>query len=37
LGSLDRVKRVAKILGMVNQADGFGETPQVTAGVARSG
>ena len=29
LGSLDRVKRVVKVLGMVNSADGFGEQPQV--------
>jgi enamine deaminase RidA (YjgF/YER057c/UK114 family) len=32
LGSLDRVKRVVKVLGMVNAADGFGETPQVMNG-----
>ena len=32
LGSLDRVKRVVKVLGMVNAADGFGETPQVING-----
>ena len=25
LGSLDRVKRVVKVLGMVNSADGFGD------------
>jgi enamine deaminase RidA (YjgF/YER057c/UK114 family) len=29
LGSLDRVKRVVKVLGMVNSADGFGDQPQV--------
>jgi enamine deaminase RidA (YjgF/YER057c/UK114 family) len=32
LGTLDRVKRVVKVLGMVNAADGFGETPQVING-----
>ena len=32
LGSLDRVKRIVKVLGMVNAADGFGETPQVING-----
>jgi enamine deaminase RidA (YjgF/YER057c/UK114 family) len=32
LGSLDRVKRVVKVLGMVNSADGFGEQPQVMNG-----
>jgi len=32
LGSLDRVKRVVKVLGMVNSADGFGEQPQVVNG-----
>jgi enamine deaminase RidA (YjgF/YER057c/UK114 family) len=32
LGSLDRVKRVVKVLGMVNSADGFGEQPQVING-----
>jgi len=32
LGSLDRVKRIVKVLGMVNSADGFGETPQVING-----
>ena len=29
LGSLDRVKRVVKVLGMVNSAEGFGEQPKV--------
>ncbi len=32
LGSLDRVKRIVKVLGMVNSADGFGEQPQVVNG-----
>ena len=32
LGSLDRVKRVVKVLGMVNSADGFGEQPLVING-----
>jgi enamine deaminase RidA (YjgF/YER057c/UK114 family) len=32
LGSLDRVKRVVKVLGMVNSAEGFGEQPQVING-----
>ena len=32
LGSLDRVKRVVKVLGMVNQAEGFTEQPQVING-----
>ena len=32
LGSLDRVKRVVKVLGMVNSADGFGEQPAVVNG-----
>jgi|HubBroStandDraft_1064217.scaffolds.fasta_scaffold517466_1 enamine deaminase RidA (YjgF/YER057c/UK114 family) len=32
LGSLDRVKRIVKVLGMVNSADGFGEQPQVING-----
>jgi enamine deaminase RidA (YjgF/YER057c/UK114 family) len=32
LGNLDRVKRVVKVLGMVNAAEGFGETPQVING-----
>jgi enamine deaminase RidA (YjgF/YER057c/UK114 family) len=27
LGSLDRVKRVVKVLGMVNSAEGFGDQP----------
>jgi enamine deaminase RidA (YjgF/YER057c/UK114 family) len=32
LGSLDRVKRVVKVLGMVNSAEGFGDQPQVVNG-----
>jgi enamine deaminase RidA (YjgF/YER057c/UK114 family) len=32
VGSLDRVKRIVKVLGMVNSADGFGEQPQVING-----
>jgi enamine deaminase RidA (YjgF/YER057c/UK114 family) len=32
LGSLDRVKRVVKVLGMVNAVDGFGEYPKVING-----
>jgi enamine deaminase RidA (YjgF/YER057c/UK114 family) len=32
VGSLDRVKRIVKVLGMVNSADGFGEQPQVVNG-----
>jgi enamine deaminase RidA (YjgF/YER057c/UK114 family) len=32
LGSLDRVKRVVKVLGMVNSADGFGDHPKVING-----
>lgn len=32
LGNLDRVKRVVKVLGMVNAAEGFGETPRVING-----
>jgi enamine deaminase RidA (YjgF/YER057c/UK114 family) len=32
LGSLDRVKRVVKVLGMVNSAEGFGEQPKVING-----
>ena len=32
LGSLDRVKRVVKVLGMVNSAEGFGAQPQVING-----
>jgi enamine deaminase RidA (YjgF/YER057c/UK114 family) len=31
-GSLDRVKRVVKVLGMVNSADGFGDQPKVING-----
>jgi enamine deaminase RidA (YjgF/YER057c/UK114 family) len=32
LGSLDRVKRIVKVLGMVNSADGFGDQPRVVNG-----
>jgi enamine deaminase RidA (YjgF/YER057c/UK114 family) len=32
LGSLDKVKRVVKVLGMVNSADGFGDQPRVING-----
>ena len=32
LGSLDRVKRVVKVLGMVNSADGFADQPKVING-----
>ena len=32
IGSLDRVKRVVKVVGMVNSADGFGDQPKVTNG-----
>jgi enamine deaminase RidA (YjgF/YER057c/UK114 family) len=32
LGTLDRVKRVVKVLGMVNSADGFAEQPAVING-----
>jgi hypothetical protein len=32
LDSLDRVKRVVKVLGMVNSAEGFGERPKVVNG-----
>ena len=32
LGSLDRVKRVVKVLGMVNSASGFGDQPKVING-----
>jgi enamine deaminase RidA (YjgF/YER057c/UK114 family) len=32
LGSLDRVKRVVKTLGMVNSAEGFGDQPKVVNG-----
>lgn len=32
LGSLDRVKRVVKVLGMVNSAEGFGDQPTVMNG-----
>ena len=29
IGTLDKVERVVKVLGMVNSADGFGDQPQV--------
>jgi enamine deaminase RidA (YjgF/YER057c/UK114 family) len=32
LGSLDKVKRVVKVLGMVRSADGFGDQPKVING-----
>ena len=32
LGTLDRVKRVVKVLGMVNSADGFADQPAVING-----
>ena len=32
LGSLDKVKRVVKVLGMVNSADGFSDQPRVING-----
>ena len=32
LGTLDRVKRVVKVLGMVNSADGFSDQPKVMNG-----
>jgi len=32
LGSLDKVKRVVKVLGVVNSADGFGDQPKVING-----
>ncbi len=32
LGSLDRVKRMVKVLGMVNSAEGFGDQPLVVNG-----
>jgi enamine deaminase RidA (YjgF/YER057c/UK114 family) len=32
LGSLDRVKHVVKVLGMVNSADGFADQPKVVNG-----
>jgi enamine deaminase RidA (YjgF/YER057c/UK114 family) len=32
LGSLDKVKRVVKVLGMVNCTDGFGDQPKVING-----
>jgi enamine deaminase RidA (YjgF/YER057c/UK114 family) len=32
LGDLSKIKRVVKLMGMVNAAPGFGETPQVVHG-----
>jgi len=32
LGSLDRVKRIVKVLGMVNSAEDFGDQPKVING-----
>jgi enamine deaminase RidA (YjgF/YER057c/UK114 family) len=32
LGSLDKVRRVVKVLGMVNSSDGFGDQPKVING-----
>jgi enamine deaminase RidA (YjgF/YER057c/UK114 family) len=32
LGSLDRVKRIVKVLGMVNSGEGFGDQPRVVNG-----
>jgi enamine deaminase RidA (YjgF/YER057c/UK114 family) len=32
LGSLDTVKRIVKVLGMVNSAEGFGDQPKVING-----
>ena len=32
VGSLDKVKRVVKVLGMVNSAEGFGDQPKVING-----
>ena len=32
LGSLDKVRRVVKVLGMVHSADGFGDQPKVING-----
>ena len=32
LGSLDRVKRAVKVLGVVNSAEGFGDQPLVVNG-----
>ena len=32
LGSLDKVKRVVKVLGMVNSAEGFSDQPKVING-----
>jgi hypothetical protein len=37
LGSLDKVKRVVKVLGMVNSAPGFSDQPKVLKGDLRWG
>ncbi len=34
LGSLDKVKRIVKVLGMVNTYEGFGDQPKVINGVS---
>jgi enamine deaminase RidA (YjgF/YER057c/UK114 family) len=34
IGSLDRVKRVVKVVGMVNSVEGFGDQPKVVNGVS---
>jgi enamine deaminase RidA (YjgF/YER057c/UK114 family) len=34
IGDLDRVRRVVKVLGMVNSAPGFGEQPKVINGAS---
>src|SRR5215510_2433213 len=34
LGSLDKVRRVVKVLGMVNSAEGFGDQPKVINGLS---
>jgi enamine deaminase RidA (YjgF/YER057c/UK114 family) len=34
IGSLDRIKRIVKVVGMVNSVDGFGDQPKVINGVS---
>ena len=34
IGSLDRVKRVVKVVGMVNSSDDFGDQPKVVNGIS---
>jgi enamine deaminase RidA (YjgF/YER057c/UK114 family) len=34
IGSLDRIKRVVKVSGMVNSADDFGDQPKVINGIS---